>query len=272
MKKFRSLFLTGLIVAGILTNSGCNKDETSDAPTLPDISTMKMDTAFVSKLKSGSAVYEYVNFTKASVTVGLWSAAAYIYTAFPVLAFEKATSTKPVYDETAKVWIWTYNFNYLLTEYKAELTGKISETKVLWTMNISKASTPDQKFKWFEGESNFDNKSGSWQVYDPVKGASVRIVWSKESSTVGKIRYSNVIEGDINKNGYIEFGTTSLPMNKYFEISIVKDNITPANDGKIFRIEWSSSTKEGSIINVTNPTSPVKLGCWGSDYKDKLCN
>lgn len=272
MKKFMSLLFTGLIVAGIISNVSCNKDESSDTPPLPDVSTMKMDTAFVSKLKSGSAVYEYANFTKASLTVGVWSAAAYIYTAFPVVAFEKATSTRPVYDQTLKVWVWTYKFNYLLTEYQAELTGKMAETKVVWTMNISKTSAPEQKFKWFEGESNFDNKSGSWQVYDPVKGASVNIVWSKDSNTAGKIRYTNVIEGDLNKNGYIEFASTSLPLNRYFEIKVIKDIATPANNGKTFKIEWSSTTKEGSISDVTNATSPVKLGCWGTDYKDKACN
>lgn len=271
MKKIRLLIYTGLVSAILFSNTGCKK-ESDEAPALPDLSTMKMDTAFVSKLKSGAAVYEYGNFTKASVTVGVWSAAAYIYTAFPVVAFEKAVSTKPVYDETQKLWVWSYNFTFLLTEYKAELTGKLSESKVLWTMNISKVIAPDQKFKWFEGESNFDNKSGTWQVYDPVKGASVNIVWNKESDTVGNIRYTNVITGDPNKNGYIEFGTTNAAMNKYFLISIINDAFTPANNGKTFKIEWSSTTKEGSISDVTNSAAPQKIGCWGTDYKDKACN
>lgn len=272
MEKIKRLFYIGLVTAALISGASCSKEDNGDAPALPDLSTMKMDTAFVSKLKSGSATYEYGNFTKASLTVGVWSAAAYIYTAFPVVAFEKAASTKPIYDETSKLWVWSYNFNYLLADYKAELTGKLSDTKVVWTMNITKVAAPNQKFKWFEGKSNFDNRSGTWQVYDPVKGASVNIVWSRENESVGKIRYTNVIEGDQNKTGYIEFGLTSLPMNRYFEISIIKDNVTPANNGKIFRIEWSSSSKDGSISDVTNPTAPQKIGCWGTDYKDKTCN
>lgn len=269
MKKTHLVILTGFVIAAMLTVTNCKKDESAQAPSLPDVSSLKMDTAFASNLKAG-LTYDYTNFTTAYVTVGFWTAAAYVYTAIPVIAFEKATSAKPVYDATQKVWVWTYNFTYLLTNYTAELTASTGETKVNWTMYISKTSTPAEKFKWFEGESNFDNKSGSWQLYDPSKGASINVTWTRENSKTGTLRYTNVVEGDANKGGYIEFGKIDQSIDKYFQIKVINDAGTPANNGKTFKIEWSSTGKNGSISDVTS--TPQKLGCWGSDYKDTACN
>ena len=269
MVKIKNILIAGMMVVLILASNGCGKEDASSEPALPPLTSMKMDTSFVKKSKS-ALLYDYVYYTQASVTVGIWSIAAYLHTALPVVAFEKAINTKPTtYDNVNKVWVWSFKFTYLV-EYQAELTGKLSEDKVLWTMNISKVSDPTTKFKWFDGESQMDQKAGWWKIYSPELGEVIKITWTKESDNLGTLRYTNIISGDANKEGFIEFGQVTGTLDKYFSIKIISDAGTPANSGKTFKIEWSSTTKEGSISDVTSP--PVKLGCWGTDFKDKPCN
>jgi hypothetical protein len=260
MKRWKIYSVICLAALYFVTISNCKKTNTSSDLTPPPSSSIDMDfSSFpASKVKSATVV-DSTNWGIAYVTVSFWYGATYLYTLIPKLAFIKALENKPTFDDVNKVWLWSYNFTNSTDNYLAELSGKLSEDSVHWVMNISKVGA-DGKFKYFEGTSHYGKTGGWWILYDPTKGACLKMDWSRQSDQVASLKYTNIIQNDVNKGAFIKFASVATgDYNKYFEARGSADIASTL-------IEWSSSTRAGRITTKEN----LKY-CWDSTLKSITC-
>lgn len=264
MKRKILLLLMSFLAAGAFIFSGCKKEE-DDGLTLPPSSTMDMDFSFTQK-KSAFIVDDTSYYRLARAVVSYWSVKAVIHTALPVYAFKKAIENKPVYDSELNTYTWTYQFTVASNTYEAELTGEIIDDvndSVDWEMNITRVNG-DAIFKYFEGRSAVDRSGGWWILYYPQMGETLKINWTYESDDVGTLKYINVIAGDENKGGYIEFGKhAGTTYDRYFNIHIINNANSPSMNGKTYTIDWSSTNHNGKIADGTTSV------CWDNNYVNK---
>jgi len=259
MKRVKIYSVVCLIAICLIAINGCKKTaEESSAPAVPNANTLSMDfTSLPTKTKSAAAdiTADSSNWKIASFTVGFWAIAAGGYTIIPAAAFKAVIDNgKPVYDDVNKVWEWKVSFTFALGTHEADLTAKLSEDSVHWTMKITTwVNTAQQSTdKWFEGTAAYSRTGGWWILYyKPVGSAEwkscLKLDWKRENDNVGSLKYTNIIQGDTNNGGFIEFGSVATGnFDKYFKAKGKSDNVDINN--KLCTIEWNSSTKVGHII------------------------
>lgn len=258
MKTKILLLLVSFLAAGVFIFSGCKKDDDDAGLTLPPSNAMDMDFSFTQK-KSAFVGDDTTYYRLARTVVSYWAVKAGVLTALPVYSFRKATENKPAFDAESNLYTWTFQFPFASDTYEAILTGEIIEDSVDWEMNITRVGG-DAPFKYFEGRSATDRSGGWWVIYYPQVQKALKINWTYESDNVGTLRYTNVIAGDENEGGYIEFakhaGTT---YDRYFNIHIINP---PAYTGT-YTIDWSSTNHNGKI------TYGSESVCWDNHYVNK---
>lgn len=262
MKRKILLLLMSFLAAGVFIFSGCKKDDDDPGLSLPPASAIEMDFSFTQK-KSTLIGDDTTYYRTARTVVSFWAVKAVVHTAMPVYSFKKALENKPVFDAEKNIYTWTYQFLVASNTYEAELSGEIVEDSVDWKMNITRVGG-DAPFKYFEGRSAADRSGGWWIIYYPQVGKALKINWTNESDAVGTLRYTNIIAGDENEGGYIEFGKhAGTTYDRYFNIHIISNANNPEMNGKTYTIDWSSTNNNGKIADGTNSV------CWDNKYVNK---
>ena len=249
MKRLKSNILMYLVTLYLVTLTGCNKPEdTSPAPALPQAVSIDMDglSTFSSREKSASSNTDSSHYRKAWKYVHTWDSTSTSFVRIPKLILNEALhGNNAVYNAINDEWTWTYTKSIAGNgEFRAILTGKITEDSIYWTMTVSSVNNSELiNFKWLEGQTDLKQTGGWWRLYEPyTKEAYLMINWGKESDAIKWIQYTNISHTGPNKGNSIKYGTTgSTDYNAYFNISMV----TPKAN---LKVEWNKTTFAGRLI------------------------
>jgi hypothetical protein len=246
-------------------------------PSVPSVETMKIDfSEFVNNKKSVTAI-ENTNWTNASTIAGIWNNILAINLAVPVVSFNLAVSKTPVSIEANK-WQWSYDVSSVGATYKARLTGEIRATDVKWEMYVAREGAGAfAEFKWFEGTSALDGKSGQWIINHSqlFQEPLLQIDWVITDSKVGNIKYTYIRDlkdnrtADTFKGSNIEYGLTTATLNAFYNVHVNLSG-TP-NDFKDVFIEWSTSAHNGHI-KALYYYGDSNWRCWDGNGNDVTCN
>jgi len=275
------------VLGGCLKQDGVTGPETgnSDAPTLPEVSTMKFQMGFLGELPevdeasilTGKASGEMAmtagersNWINGVIRVLFLQLSLFDALEEPVGAFAYAIHSIPQAQEDGS-YLWTYIFAEGQMEYSVFLFGTPMADRVAWRMEVS-SNDPEMildHFVWFDGESMNDDRSGYWQFYAPVDEATVakatvgkqviRINWAHEGNEDSLRLEINELGGEA-EGDYIEFRETSEQGSiDYFDSSEGQmANITALADGS------------GSIT-VPDYNDGLKA-CWDTEQFNADCN
>lgn len=255
------------IVILIAFTTSCKKNE--DPLQLPPEGSFIMDFSdfkdtSTTKSTKGDTTYQNVAFSV--VNVGVWNFLITVGMAVPVAAFVESFKHEPSQDKEGW-WNWTYSFNVGVATYTANLKGKRNDSKINWEMYISKTGFGAfTDFLWYTGESNVDNTSGKWILYEKPTNASqmLQITWSDDKNGTADIKYENIIPNGAENGGYINYGkNTNEPFNRFYDIfNKGKNNHT--------NIEWNKESKEGRVMDPIH-FSDNSWHCWTSEGVDIVC-
>jgi hypothetical protein len=274
MKNFILVSVIVAIVALIIP--GCEKK--GDPPALPPAQSMIIDfSEFVAGTKSANIVadskglnaVENTNWTIAATVAGVWNTILIANLAIPVAAFEKAVETKPAFLDTKK-WQWKYSLIVLGATYTARLTGQIRPDSIKWEMYISRDGVNSYpEFKWFEGTTAPDGKSGQWILtYSQANQVPMlQIDWEKTGTEIGDIRYTYIKNGDAFKDSFIEYGLVSGDLNAFYNVHFYETNRAKFVD---VNIEWSTTAHNGRIKAIDYFTDS-NWHCWDGNGNDVDC-
>jgi len=245
-----------VMVAVLLSISGCKKEETIAEPTLPDQSSMQMNFNDF----SGSQKSLLGNRYRAVFIVGTWSTITAATMAIPVAAFTEAFKHTPakVSDGT---WEWTYGVQ---NTYSVRLQAISDGTDVKWTMFVSYGAVKD--YVWYTGKSKVDNSAGEWHLnYGPDQNKPfLDITWTRDASDkFVSVKYVIATPNDRETGSYIEYGklTTGL-YNRFYTIYGKAEN-------RMLAVEWNNGSKIGRIKD-----SSYENGgwfCWNEQGMDGTC-
>jgi hypothetical protein len=269
MERLFSLTLI-LFLSAALTVS-CKKNN-GEPPVLPVQETMIIDFSNFTTPKKSADLYsgqkgtENSNWEFTAGVVTVWRLLINTTLIVPVTSFKLAADQSPVF-LSEKTWQWSYNFSVAGVAYKARLTGQISPGDVLWKMYITREGTGGfAEFAWFEGTSKPDGTGGQWIF----KGSSLsseailQIDWTKNSTSIGRVKYKFVKE-DTYKNNYIEYGLTTGTLNAYYTIQYF--NGVKLSD--VF-VEWNSTTHNGRV-KCLEYLSDNRWYCWNEQKINITC-
>ncbi len=266
MEKLKSIIGILLVVSIALFPTGC-KDEVDPGtpPSLPPLESMVMDFSGFDDGNSGGRLETQQNWGTAVVHVAVWNAILSINLALPVASFANAINETPSYDFDRERWVWTYDYQLLGRTYTSELTAVVTSSVIIWEMNISEENG-FQDVTWYTGETNVNGNSGYWllnyNANDPAP--KLRVDWVKTGENIGLITYTNVIEGDANQGGFIEYGRkVGTGYDAYYEISL------PSRSSDV-NIDWNSSTGAGRIMDPVT-FEDEEWHCWDENFDDADC-
>jgi hypothetical protein len=290
------------LVVALAGFQACSKDDpagpgadASEAPALPDVSTMTMDLSFFrlagvdgTSIENGSPSPKLAaantgkdNFINAAVRV------LYIQLVFcaafepPVAAFALAIHSIPQLQVDGS-WLWTYIFVDQGTEYGIFLYGKDEGRHVAWRMEVStnNPAMPLDHFVWFDGESMKNDSAGYWQFYEPTAEAlapaattaagppgepSIRIDWLNISHHVHQLTLL------VNKAGVPDEGNTVVfygsPLVHYIELTDYAND--PAGD--VYDITWYPDGSGRLLVPDYPADNPGAKACWDSRQYDVEC-
>jgi predicted small lipoprotein YifL len=274
MKKSFSLSL--IIAFAVVTFWGCEKK--GDPPALPPAESMTIDFSyFTSSKKSativpetkGNKAVENTNWTVAATVAGVWNTILVTNLAIPVAAFNAAIENKASYLENKK-WQWSYSVNVLAATYKARLTGQLLTDEVKWEMYISKEGVqPFAEFKWFEGTTSLDGKSGQWILTQSQaeQVPMLQIDWEKTGSEIGSVIYTYIKTGEAFKDSYIEYGKTTGDLDAFYNVHFWETNRAKFVD---VNIKWSTTLYNGRVKSLEYFQNE-NWHCWDGNGNDTDC-
>lgn len=261
-----------LLALAIVLPTGCKKDE-GTPPDLPPSGSFVMDFSdFQNTNKSlmnltDSTDTTYGNFAFSVINVSVWNAIITVGLAVPVAAFVESFNHEPELNDEGW-WVWTYSFDVWSATYTAKLHGKLENNTVNWEMYISKTGLGSfTDFLWYTGESNLENTSGSWILYNKPTDATelLEITWEAESDgSAASIKYENVVPNGPENGGYIEYGkTTDVNYDAFYDIyNKGKDNLTS--------IKWNRESKAGTVKDI-DFFADEEWHCWNAEFIDVTC-
>lgn len=205
------------------------------------------------------------NWSYAALTVGFWGAVVVVGLAVPVAAFRESFLHTPVQQPDGS-WIWLYSVMVGGSVYSAELHGQFISEEVRWDMRISKEGEYED-FLWYYGEHNLPATEGFWILKQSptVPNDLIQIDWSRTISPVTyNITYTNIVPGDPENGGYIDF--------RYAEGAPYDYSCDIYNKGADNHtyIDYSRSTGEGRIKDF-NHFGDNDWHCWDSDHMNIAC-
>jgi hypothetical protein len=241
-------FLVSILILIFVSFMGCSTDddgeESEKPPELPPDSSMTMDfSAFGGGKAAPGLLLPGTHYINAATRVLLLDVAVIVALAPPAAVFKNARSATPVPQDDGS-WLWSYTSIFLGIEYEANLTGWLAGNEVAWSMKITTDSpkTPLEDFKWYEGESALDNKSGAWRFFDAAN--------SDESNQIGTIEWSvqdvdkaEIVFSNTNSKGP-NFGDTLLYS---IEGTTALISFYDASEDLTGEITWNIETIAGSI-------------------------
>ncbi len=247
-------------MALVVVFTSCEKEE--EPPVIPDISTFQMDFSEFAPIsdtakKSTSEEYStYKHFVTSAFQITGWNIAVALVMATPVASFTESFNHEAVYHTDDKYWTWSYNFN-LLGPHDAELKGYFEGDSVVWEMKI------DTKVA-YTGKNATDRSGGYWLLKKDLNSSDfwLQIDWNKNGDEA-RVKYTNILNGDHEKGGYILYGKTSGELNRYYHIfNKGANNLT--------KIEWNAEMKNGRIINQA-VFGDNDWNCWNEKLRDIDC-
>ena len=266
MKNLKHIIVYALLVVFAFSTS-CKKKE--EPLILPPEGSFVMDFSDFEDTSSNKSIQSdttYANAFYSILNVGAWNTVITIGLAVPVASFVESFKHEPELSEDG-TWIWSYSFNVGFSTYTAELHGKLNSTKVNWEMYISKTGFGAfSDFLWYKGESNVDNTSGEWTLYDnPTSGKELLgITWSDDNNGTAEIKYMNIVPSGAENGGFIHYGkNTNTNYNAFYDIfNKGLNNHT--------MIEWNRTSKEGRVQDQ-NHFNNADWHCWNSQGMDIIC-
>jgi hypothetical protein len=265
MKKIITLSLLTIFLISLPTS--CKKDK-GTPPTLPPISTMKIDFSnFDSGKKSGDILMskgtENSNFEFAANCAGFFNLILFTTLIVPVATYEVAIDQTPVFIDNS-TWQWSYSATVLTVIYKARLTGQIRSSDVLWQMYITKegGTSPFAEFMWFSGTSKLDGTGGQWvlNLSNVNQVPVIQIDWTGTAFTPETIKYTFVKTGDDYYGSYIEYGETTGTYDAYYNIHIYN-----GSDFSDVNIEWNITGHNGRV-KCLEEFGDTDWHLWDSNY------
>ena len=268
-----------LVVCILVLIPGCG--DVSGAPTIPPKETFVIDFEAFTDNDTGAlvsvtgartelppsslAIGDQSHWNYAALNVGFWRLLVAVGLAVPVAAFSASFRNIPLRQEDGS-WIWSYSVRVGGSVHSAELHGQFIEQGVRWDMRISKEGEYED-FLWYYGESDLPATDGFWILKESPENPSdlLRIDWSRNiEEGTNAIRYMNIVPGGAENGGYIDAQyTVETPYDHIWDIyNKGQDNHT--------YIEWSSSTDEGRVKDLTH-FGDDDWHCWDSDHQNIAC-
>ena len=259
-----------LILSVMLLNTSCDKEEKGEQPNLPPIETMllsfddfpSVDVKADAKIQS----YSIDNVSYALNQLVFWNSMVFNTMLMPRLSYEYMLQQEPEYVGN-NTWEWTYSFTFEEQEFVATLTGKrINDEKFSMVMNLSLASVPLAKMKYFEGECSYDHSYAVWEIYEYNDGGSTKVIdieWS-EDPDIGNasLKYTYVKQGQEETNHAI---TWTYNPDATYDMGYFID----LQDTDTY-IEWNNSTKAGRI-KAEGTVGAFDWLCWDYLLHDIAC-
>ncbi len=268
------------------------KDDVSNAPALPDMSTMTMDLSFFglagldqASIERGAPSHELLtagtgkdNFINAAVRV------LFIQLTFcaafepPVAAFALAIHSVPQRQDDGS-YLWTYIFVDDQVDYSIFLYGKDEGTYVAWRMEVStnNPEMPLDHFVWFDGEAMKDDSEGYWQFYEPVLEPvmntaagyagtpgvrSIRINWVNAPGNVHTLTLLNNKDGADDEGDNLVFASSP---------AVCSVEFTDVSVGETYSIVWYHDGSGYLLVPDYPEASPGTQACWDTRQFDVIC-
>lgn len=281
MKKnlFKNLAL-GISVMVLLFASSCEKNEEAAPPELPPYETMaanfdefKVKEQTTKSLAMGGD--SMATWNHAHGVVGIWSFMLTATMVVPVTAYYHSFSHSPV-NVGDKLWQWEYEVDGFTSKYIARLTGEVRDNDVTWEMYLTKEGVQGfPEFKWFEGTSSLDGKSGAWTLYHSYQfqEAVLKMDWKRTNDEVGEVKYTYVRELDDNReinlfNGsWLTYGKQDDALDAFFKVHWWDAWTQKDKDAEIM---WSTSEYYGKVKN-SHFFGDEEWHCWDSYGYDMVC-
>jgi len=264
---------------------------TSEAPTLPAMSTMVLTLDFFGvpmpevdprsiltgkpgpELEAADAA-NHTNWINAFVRV-LWLKLL-VYDALeePIGAFALAIHSVPQ-KQSDGGWLWTYIFVEDNVEYSVFLYGKVVGDRAEWRLEVS-TNAPDfllDHFVWFTGQSMLNNTEGYWQFYEPVFPASAAsaVAGATDGIQSARIDWEHITPTDhrltvtVNKPGDPDEGDT---LEFHESLSIGEVNHYDAGEDRRSNITWYPNGTGSITVWDYNNGEPA---CWDERQQDTDC-
>jgi hypothetical protein len=208
----------------------CEKNPTDknkeEAPELPPVESMKIETSFFGNLHHQSLAKTAIsknNFFAASGRVLIINTVVLVASIVPTTLFVAAIS-QPVELGNDGKFHWIYTVHQGGNTYSADLAGFIDvpNTEVVWEMYVTSTShnPPLDHFLWYEGRAKIGNKEGWWMFHSDLSPDTLidvlKINWQIPDTNHRQLAFSIVEEnhadfGDSliyqidDKNGYLKF-------------------------------------------------------------------
>lgn len=267
MKKFISFALILFLISGCFIS--CRKKGKGNPPVLPAAATMLIDFSDFIHLHgvSGNSLdikgSNNYNWLEAAKIVSSWQTLT-ANLSIPISAYKAASGREASHISGSK-WGWSYNVNVAGATYNVRLTGETSGFQVNWEMYISQNGSSE--FKWLTGTSDTNGTPGKWVFNESYTSQTdfLQIDWKKSGKKIETIKYTYLKNG-LNKDAYIEYGSTSGNYNFYYTVHYYNETFGKFSDANI---EWNSS-KNGRIKSSDYMDGTWK--CWDSSGIDATCN
>jgi len=265
---------------------------TSEAPTLPAMSTMVLTLDFFGvptpevdpqSIQSGkpgpeletAAAANRTNWINAFVRVFCLKLLVYDALEEPIGAFALAIHSVPQ-KQSDGGWLWTYIFVEDGVEYSVFLYGKVVDEHAEWRLEVSTNAPGFQldHFVWFTGQSMLDNTEGYWQFYEPVLPASAApaVTGSTDGIQVARIDWEHITPTDhrltvtVNKPGDPDEGDI---LEFHESLSIGEVNHYDAGEDRHSNITWyPDGTGSITVWDYNNG----ETACWDQYQRDTDCS
>ncbi len=264
MKLFQTNYSVIILLFAIafLMINGCKTDDVKPEPQIPPKSSFIMDYEYFLNPtdtvigKKSTESHQYWGRAFAHVTI--WNTLIKVGLVVPVTAFLESFNHEAIYHPDDEYWSWSYNFTAGGSAFLAELNASHSNDSLLWIMKISKGGSY-QNFEWFRGKSAIHRGGGWWVLNEsPNKPNEIlRINWTHNLEGTGTVKYSNIKETSPEYESYIYYGSTTLELNRFY-------NILSTNHNNLVEIEWNSFDKHGRIGGLV-------VGFLYRRYPDRAC-
>lgn len=194
----------------LLSGMGCDKNpvdnEDPPLPVLPPAESMRLDLSTFGIPQTGLAKPTTTtipatqnNFNNAVIRATIVNAVVAVHMIVPSAIFAAALSEKPILGQDGK-FHWIFQAKVGITTFEANLAGWIDqkELKVYWEMYVTNPlmSPKLDKFMWYDGWSEVENKQGQWMFYNPQKPdeseEQLQIDWYHNDENDSRLTFKNV--------------------------------------------------------------------------------
>lgn len=275
-------FLLALLI-GISFLTSCDKEPVTPgddevAPQLPpqesfimpftgfeDADTTGFKTNKSPEDKSGPTSFR--NWFVAASSVAIWNTVVGLTTGVPVASFREAFNHQATYAGDG-VFVWAYDFKVAGKTYIASLSGQFinNNQEIQWEMKVSQLGGFNE-VTWYTGIVSEDLTKASWTLYHQPENPQpfISIDYELDKATDAfTLRYTNIIPGNADKGGYIEYRTRpGETYNRGYDVFQVKEN-------NFLEILWDVPAYEGRVKNP-NFFKDEEWHCWNADQMDTDC-